>query len=80
MKRYIARRLMQGKDHPVERAPNAVIATTECAMHALKDLFTTDVGLMSAAGIAFMLGMGWLVSVCSSPGHGPRDKRTSGRP
>lgn len=26
-------------------------------MHALKDLFTTDVGLMSAAGIAFMLGM-----------------------
>jgi Protein of unknown function (DUF3149) len=27
-------------------------------MHALKDLFTSDVGLMSAAGIAFMLGMG----------------------
>lgn len=27
-------------------------------MHALKDLFTTDVGLMSAAGIVFMLGMG----------------------
>ena len=27
-------------------------------MHALEDLFTTDVGLMSAAGIAFMLGMG----------------------
>jgi Protein of unknown function (DUF3149) len=27
-------------------------------MHALKDLFTTDVGLMSVAGIAFMLGMG----------------------
>jgi hypothetical protein len=27
-------------------------------MHALKDLFTTDVGLMSAAGMAFMLGMG----------------------
>lgn len=26
------------------------------------------------------LGMGWLVSVCSPPGHGPRDKRTSGRP
>jgi len=26
-------------------------------MHALKDLFTTDVGLMSAGGIAFMLGM-----------------------
>ena len=29
----------------------------EFAMHALKDLFTTDVGLMSAAGIVFMLGM-----------------------
>ncbi len=27
-------------------------------MHALIDLFTTDVGLMSVAGIAFMLGMG----------------------
>lgn len=27
-------------------------------MHALKDLFTTDVGLMSLAGLVFMLGMG----------------------
>lgn len=27
-------------------------------MHALNDLFTTDMGLMSMAGIAFMLGMG----------------------
>ena len=27
-------------------------------MHALKDLFTSDVGLMSAAGMLFMLGMG----------------------
>ncbi len=27
-------------------------------MHLLKDLFTTDVGLMSVTGIAFMLGMG----------------------
>jgi hypothetical protein len=26
-------------------------------MHALKDLFTSDVGLMSVIGIAFMLGM-----------------------
>ena len=26
-------------------------------MHALRDLFTTDVGLMSIGGIAFMLGM-----------------------
>ena len=27
-------------------------------MHALRDLLTTDYGLFSAAGIAFMLGMG----------------------
>jgi len=27
-------------------------------MHALAELFTTDVGLMSVAGLAFMLGMG----------------------
>jgi Protein of unknown function (DUF3149) len=27
-------------------------------MHALKDLFTSDVGIMSLAVIAFMLGMG----------------------
>jgi hypothetical protein len=27
-------------------------------MQAFKELFTTDVGQMSAAGIAFMLGMG----------------------
>jgi len=27
-------------------------------MKALTDLFTTDYGLMSVAGIAFMLGMG----------------------
>ena len=27
-------------------------------MHALKDLVTTDVGLMSLGGIVFMLGMG----------------------
>lgn len=27
-------------------------------MHALKDLFTSDVGLMSAGVIVFMLGMG----------------------
>ena len=26
-------------------------------MHALTDLFTTDYGLMSVAGIVFMLGM-----------------------
>jgi GH24 family phage-related lysozyme (muramidase) len=27
-------------------------------MHAIEDLFTSDVGLMSIASIAFMLGMG----------------------
>lgn len=27
-------------------------------MHALKDLFTSDVGLMSLIGLTFMLGMG----------------------
>ena len=27
-------------------------------MRVLSDLFTTDVGIMSALGIAFMLGMG----------------------
>ncbi len=27
-------------------------------MHALRELFTTDVGLKSVAGIAFMLGIG----------------------
>jgi hypothetical protein len=31
-------------------------------MKMLVDLFTTDYGLMSAAGIAFMIGMGvWFV-------------------
>jgi hypothetical protein len=29
----------------------------EHTMQVFKDLFTTDVGIMSAAGIAFMLGM-----------------------
>jgi hypothetical protein len=27
-------------------------------MHALKDLFTSDVGLMTVVGLSFMLGMG----------------------
>lgn len=31
---------------------------SEVAVHALKDLFTSDVGLMSLGGIGFMLGMG----------------------
>lgn len=43
-----------------EPAPNAKNESTnkEFVMHALRDLFTTDVGLMSIGGIAFMLGMG----------------------
>lgn len=39
------------------RAPN-VEFTMEMFMAALTELFTTDVGLMSVAGFAFMLGMG----------------------
>lgn len=41
-------------------APNAMNESNkkEFVMHALRDLFTTDVGLMSIGGIAFMLGMG----------------------
>jgi hypothetical protein len=32
-------------------------------MKALSDLFSTDYGLMSVAGIAFMIGMGaWFIS------------------
>ncbi len=36
----------------------ASIRTKESAVHALNDLFTSDVGLMSAGVIVFMLGMG----------------------
>ncbi len=32
--------------------------TLETDMHALRDFFTTDYGLLSAAVIAFTLGMG----------------------
>lgn len=46
----------QGQDDLV-RAQWLSCHSAEFAMHALKDLFTTDVGLMSAAGIVFMLGM-----------------------
>jgi Protein of unknown function (DUF3149) len=38
------------------QACNAVTRQGD-VMHALKDLFTSDVGLMSIGGIAFMLGM-----------------------
>jgi len=30
----------------------------ESAVQVFRDLFTSDVGLMSAAGLAFMLGIG----------------------
>jgi hypothetical protein len=48
---------MQGKHLSQSRAPNGHLNDGSHAMHALKDLFTTDVGLMSLAGIVFMLGM-----------------------
>jgi Protein of unknown function (DUF3149) len=34
------------------------VQTKELSMKALSDLFSTDYGLMSISGIAFMLGMG----------------------
>jgi hypothetical protein len=43
---------------PDARPMNPSDRQQEFAMHALKDLLTTDVGLMSLAGIVFMLGMG----------------------
>lgn len=52
------RRLTQGKKHCSERVPNADIAATEFSMHALSDLFTTDISLMSVASTGFMLSMG----------------------
>jgi hypothetical protein len=39
------------------RAPNGSSTSGECSMRLLTELMTTDVGLMSAAGILFMLGM-----------------------
>lgn len=51
--------LMSSNDRPLWHAPNGTSQPpAEPVMHALKDLFTTDVGLMSMGGIAFMLGMG----------------------
>lgn len=44
-------------DKAVGNAPNCCIATPEITMRALSDLFTSDVGLMSLAGIIFVLGM-----------------------
>lgn len=39
-------------------APNGGIVTAGVVMQALKELFTTDVGLLSIGVIVFMLGMG----------------------
>jgi hypothetical protein len=52
------RGLTRIKDNARRRAPNFNDSRVqEVVMLALRELFTTDVGLMSAAGIAFMLGM-----------------------
>jgi Protein of unknown function (DUF3149) len=48
-------------------------------MHALKDLFTTDVGLMSLASIGFMLGMGvFFVRYCLRHMQEDADKAAKG--
>lgn len=39
-------------------ALNQDIPHQEIVMHAFKDLFTTNEGLMSIIGLTFMLGMG----------------------
>ena len=39
-------------------AQSSLLHDKEKVMHALKDLFTSDVGLMAVAGLTFMLGMG----------------------
>lgn len=49
--------LMQDKDMPLARAFNH-LDDKEKAMHALKNLFTSGPGLMTVAGLSFMLGMG----------------------
>lgn len=44
-------------DNAIAYAPNGRIHFMGHTMRLLKELFTTDVGLMSAAGIVFMIGM-----------------------
>jgi hypothetical protein len=54
-------RLRQRKPEPRGQAPNSAMGSMpglESSMNVFKDLFTSDVGLMSAAGLLFMLGMG----------------------
>ncbi|WP_436022205.1 DUF3149 domain-containing protein [Rhizobacter sp. LjRoot28] len=50
--------LPERNDASAKNALNALAFTAEPSMQALKELFTTEVGLMSAAGLTFMLGMG----------------------
>jgi hypothetical protein len=50
--------LIVRKDAGRHRVSDRGHTTGARSMHALRDFFTTDYGLMSAAGIAFMLGMG----------------------
>lgn len=44
--------------HALRQQVRAVCSERISIMKALVDLFSTDYGLMSVAGIAFMLGMG----------------------
>src|SRR5690606_29777819 len=50
--------LIENKAAQATRTPNYANTTrSEALMQVLKELFSSDAGLMSAAGIAFMLGM-----------------------
>jgi len=51
---------MHGNEDASKQALNEDLrrTTKEIAMQLFKELLTTDAGLMSAAGIVFMLGMG----------------------
>lgn len=50
--------MIHGKAVHAQRVLNGGgLTTKEISVRIFNELFTTDVGLMSAAGIAFMLGM-----------------------
>jgi AhpD family alkylhydroperoxidase len=72
--------LMLGKNQSVERAPNENFAPTACAMHALKDHFTTDVGLMSVEcrGHRFHAGHECLLRALLSPSRAGRRRQGGG--
>jgi AhpD family alkylhydroperoxidase len=71
---------MLGKNQSVERAPNENFAPTACAMHALKDHFTTDVGLMSVEcrGHRFHAGHECLLRALLSPSRAGRRRQGGG--